>query len=48
VPGEYFFFGLPDDWCHRRECLRLNYSGDAKAVREGYQILAEEVAKASK
>jgi valine--pyruvate aminotransferase len=48
VPGEYFFFGLPDDWAHRHECLRLNYSGDAQMIRAGYEILAEEAAKASK
>jgi valine--pyruvate aminotransferase len=48
VPGEYFFFGLPDDWPHRHECLRLNFSRDAQTVREGYQIIAEEAAKAQK
>lgn len=48
VPGEYFFFGLPDDWSHRHECLRVNFSRDAQTVREGYQIIAEEAAKAQK
>jgi len=48
VPGEYFFFGLPDDWPHRHECLRVNFSRDAETVREGYRILAEEAAKAQK
>jgi valine--pyruvate aminotransferase len=47
VPGEYFFFGLPDDWPHRHECLRLNFSREAEAVRAGYQIIAEEAAKAA-
>ena len=47
VPGEYFFFGLAEDWPHSRQCLRLNYSGNATAVREGLQIIAEEAAKAS-
>ena len=47
VPGEYFFFGLEGDWPHSRQCLRLNYSGNADAVREGLQIIAEEAAKAS-
>ena len=46
VPGEYFFFGLDDDWPHRHECLRLNYSRDAESVREGYRIIAEEAAQA--
>lgn len=46
VPGEYFFYGLPEDWAHRHECLRLNYSGPATMVREGLQIIAEEAARA--
>ncbi|HEX9047951.1 MAG TPA: pyridoxal phosphate-dependent aminotransferase, partial [Verrucomicrobiae bacterium] len=47
VPGEYFFFGL-DDWPHRHECLRLNFSREADIVREGYHIIAEEAARAAK
>jgi valine--pyruvate aminotransferase len=47
VPGEYFFFGLEDDWPHRHECLRLNFSREPESVRAGYQIIAEEAAKAS-
>lgn len=46
VPGEYFFFGLESDWPHSRQCLRLNYSGNADAVREGLQIIAEEASRA--
>jgi valine--pyruvate aminotransferase len=42
VPGEYFFFGLEGDWPHSRQCLRLNYSGNSDAVREGLKIIAEE------
>jgi len=48
VPGEFFFFGLAEDWPHRHECLRLNFSRDAETVRAGYQIIAEEAAKASR
>jgi valine--pyruvate aminotransferase len=48
VPGEYFFFGLEEDWPHRHECLRVNFSRDADTVREGYRIIAEEAAKAQK
>jgi valine--pyruvate aminotransferase len=48
VPGEFFFFGLDEDWPHRHECLRLNFSRDAETVRAGYQIIAEEAAKAAK
>ncbi|HWB04731.1 MAG TPA: valine--pyruvate transaminase [Verrucomicrobiales bacterium] len=43
VPGEHFFFGLEEDWPHRHECLRLNYSGPEKNVREGLAIIADEV-----
>jgi valine--pyruvate aminotransferase len=48
VPGEYFFFGLDEDWPHRHECLRLNFSRDAETVRTGYQIIAQEAAKAAR
>ncbi len=48
VPGEYFFFGLEQDWPHRHECLRLNFSREADAVREGYRIIAEEAARAQR
>jgi valine--pyruvate aminotransferase len=47
VPGEYFFFGLNDDWPHSRECLRLNFAQPEATVREGLRIIAEEAAKAS-
>ncbi|MEK0450360.1 MAG: hypothetical protein RL088_2628 [Verrucomicrobiota bacterium] len=47
VPGEYFFFGLPDDWDHSRQCLRLNFAQPESVVREGLRIIAEEVAAAS-
>jgi len=46
VPGEYFFFGLDEDWPHRRECLRLNVSQPADAVREALSIIADEAARA--
>jgi valine--pyruvate aminotransferase len=48
VPGEYFFFGLREDWPHRHECLRINVTGPAETVREGLQIIAEEAAQASR
>lgn len=48
VPGEYFFFGLDEDWPHSRECLRLNFSQPEQTVREGLRIIAEEAAKASR
>ena len=46
VPGDYFFFGLPEsekDWEHRRQCIRLNYSQSSEEVRRGIDIIAEEI-----
>ena len=48
VPGEYFFFGLEEDWEHSRQCIRLNYAQDAEFVEEGIRILAEEAGRAVK
>jgi valine--pyruvate aminotransferase len=47
VPGEYFFFGLNDDWPHRHECLRLNFAQSETVMREALALIAEEAAKAS-
>lgn len=47
VPGNYFFFGIDDDdWRHREECLRVTFTMPENDVREGFRIIAEEVAKA--
>jgi valine--pyruvate aminotransferase len=46
VPGSYFFFGLPEEWAHRHECIRVTYSQPDEVVREGARIIAEEVRKA--
>ena len=46
VPGHYFFFGTEDaagGGRHRDECLRLNFSGPAEVVREGFRRIADEV-----
>lgn len=48
VPGEYFFFGLADDWPHSRECLRLNFAQPEHVMREALQIIAEEAAMVRK
>ncbi len=45
VPGHYFFPGLSEDWRHREECLRLNYSQDDAVVEKGIAILADELRK---
>ena len=46
VPGEYFFFGLEEPWKHSTECIRVSFSQPEQVVREGLQIIAEEVARA--
>ena len=48
VPGEYFFFGLPDDqkWQHTRECVRMTYTMPAEDVESAIKVIAEEVEKA--
>ncbi|MEI8293530.1 MAG: valine--pyruvate transaminase [bacterium] len=47
VPGDYFFFGLPDDdWRHRKECLRISFAMKDGDVRAGLKIIGEEIAKA--
>ena len=46
VPGEYFFFGLHDpDWAHRHECIRMTFTQPEQVVREGIQIIADEVGR---
>lgn len=45
VPGEYFFFGLPNDWPHRHECLRISISQPAQVVRQGLELIADEAAR---
>lgn len=48
VPGEYFFFGLPEnqDWQHTRECVRMTYTMPAEDVEAAIQVIADEVEKA--
>jgi valine--pyruvate aminotransferase len=43
VPGSYFFPGLQEPWDHASQCIRVTYSADPAAVRQGMSILAEEV-----
>ena len=46
VPGHYFFPGLTENWPHKNECIRVNYSQQAETVTSGIKIIAEEVRKA--
>jgi valine--pyruvate aminotransferase len=43
VGGHYFFPGLAEDWRHKYECIRINYSRDAETVGAAIEIIAEEV-----
>jgi len=43
VPGHYFFPGLKENWRHKNECIRVNYSQDNQTVAAGIKIIAEEV-----
>jgi valine--pyruvate aminotransferase len=46
VPGHYFFPGLKEDWRHKNECIRVNYSQDEETVAAGIKIIADEVRRA--
>ena len=46
VPGHNFFPGMNSEWRHQQECIRVSYAGDGNVVRQGIEIVAQEVAKA--
>jgi valine--pyruvate aminotransferase len=46
VPGHYFFPGLKEDWRHKNECIRVNYSQEEEIVAVGIKIIADEVKRA--
>lgn len=39
VPGCYFFPGLNENWQHKNECIRINYSGEN--IDTGLNIIAD-------
>ena len=43
VPGEHFFPGLQEPWSQQSECIRMNYTQPEQTVREGIEIIADEV-----
>jgi valine--pyruvate aminotransferase len=45
IPGHYFAYGLSEPWKHADECVRLTFSQPEPVVREGLEILADEVAQ---
>ena len=46
VPGHNFFPGMDAGWQHQQECIRVSYAQDGSTVKQGIEIIAEEVAKA--
>ncbi len=46
VPGHYFYPGLDEEWGHKTECIRMNYTQEEDKVREGIRIIGEEVKRA--
>ena len=46
VPGHYFFPGFEENWQHKNECIRVNYSQDPETVTAGVKIIADEVKRA--
>ncbi|MCF7928259.1 MAG: valine--pyruvate transaminase [Spirochaetales bacterium] len=45
VPGQFFFYGLEEEWEHRNQCIRINYGQAEEDVRRGIEIIAEEAQK---
>ncbi len=43
IPGHYFFYGLKESLPHSQQCIRLTFSQPEAIVREGLEILADEV-----
>ena len=43
IAGQHFFPGLQQDWAHSRECIRVAYSQDDQVVREGIEIIGDEL-----
>ncbi len=46
LPGHHFFPGLEEPWPHRDQCIRISYTQDERAVRDGIRIIGEEARKA--
>ncbi len=43
IPGEYFFYAIEEPWPHSTQCIRMTFSQSEEVVREGVEILAEEL-----
>jgi valine--pyruvate aminotransferase len=47
VPGEFFFYGLPEPSSQEHACLRVSFAQSPEVVREGIRRLAEELRSVS-
>ena len=47
IHGQYFFYGLDDEWDHRDQCIRVSFAQNDKIVKKGIEIIADEVRKLS-
>lgn len=45
IPGHDSFAGLPDEWDHASQCIRISYAQDEEQVKKGVEIIAREVRK---
>lgn len=43
VPGEYFFFGLQEEWQHQHKCIRVSFAQSHEVVSSGIKIIADVV-----
>lgn len=43
IPGEEFFIDIDPNWKHAQECIRINYSQAEDKLKQGFEILAEEL-----
>jgi valine--pyruvate aminotransferase len=43
VPGHYFYPGLKENWRHKDECIRVNYSQGLETLAAGIKIISDEV-----
>jgi len=43
VPGQFFFYGMKEEWRMTQECIRINYAHAPEAVHKGIKIVADEV-----
>lgn len=43
VSGDKFFVGVQDDWPHKHECLRVSYCQAPEIMKQGVDIIVDEI-----